>query len=120
MENDETPIHLYDEGWDTITAFDYSKAGIDASMGAILDKGTLDAIYITGVDAFQQAVQEFARVSKTDAILVCVSNVIPSDLFLQTFDSGNLEAIHNGELAFAPDGEATVDLGANLYSWRRL
>ena len=155
MGNDKTPIHLYDDGWNQMTAFDYSQAGIDRakhlfgphrmsssssrsvtlfhadarnlfmikdeSMGAILDKGTLDAIYITSIDAFQQAVQEFTRVTKKDAILVCISNVIPSQLLLQTLnDETKWEGIHNGELAFAPDGEATIDLGANLYSWRRL
>jgi hypothetical protein len=47
--------------------------------------------------------------------------VIPSDELMAAFSSSGLwQNIHYGDLAFACDGEATIDLGAALYSWRKL
>lgn len=145
--NDPTPISLYEQGWKTITAFDYSQAGVerakslfganekdvtfvnadardlplpDGSINAILDKGTLDAIYITSEGAFEEAVEEFTRVMEPGGVMVCVSNVILPELLLSSFQSSSWESIHDGGLAFTSDGEATIDLGADLYSWRRI
>mmetsp|Transcript_13068 Transcript_13068/g.21626 ORF Transcript_13068/g.21626 Transcript_13068/m.21626 type:complete len:271 (+) Transcript_13068:180-992(+) len=146
--NDPTPIEMYDAGWNTsMTAFDYSEAGVarasqlfgvsrtqnvqlltadarnlplpDASIDATLDKGTLDAIYITGKDVFHDSVTELARVTAEQGVVVCVSRVIMPNELMAAFDARLWEVIHDGELAFAPDGEATIDLGAELYSWRR-
>lgn len=146
--NDMTPIDMYDAGWNaSMTAFDYSAPGVerakqlfgatrrehvklltadarnlplaDASIDATLDKGTLDAIYITGRDAFHDSVKELTRVTATDGVVVCVSRVIYSEELMGAFESENWQNFLNGELAFAPDGEATIDLGAELYAWRR-
>lgn len=149
MGNDITPINIYDEGYTTMTAFDYSQAGVDratelfgknrlnnvnlytadacdlkmietGSIDVTLDKGTLDAIYITGTTKFQNAVRELTRVTSGGGIVMCISRVIYEKELLEAFDdSGYWENIHDGSLAFAPDGEATIDLGAELYSWRR-
>ena len=146
--NDLTPSALYDEGWRNITAFDYSESGVkkarnlfgekrsegvtimtadardlpicDGSVDAVLDKGTLDAIFIAGEEIFQEAVKEMTRVTAKSGVMVCVSNVIPSEVLLKSFNATSWENIHDGGLAFAPDGEATIDLGADLLSWRRL
>lgn len=148
--NDPAPIDLYDDGWTNMIAFDYSQAGIDRakqlfgkqrcqnvtfltadardlpvpsdSVDATLDKGTLDAIYITGKDVLQDSVHELTRVTAENGVVVSVSTVIPPEELLQAFESSSSswENIHNGELAFAPDGEATIDLGAEFYSWRKV
>jgi hypothetical protein len=100
-----------------------------------LDKGTLDAIYITGLDALQDAVQELGRVTAPHGVVVCISRVILPHFLVggkNRNDDNNKneefvvfapplwEVIHDGSLAFAePNGEATIDLGADLYSFRR-
>lgn len=155
--NDPTPIELYDDGYTNMVAFDYSKSGVDrarqlfgmkrmttncqllvadfcnlpiqsSSIDITLDKGTLDAIYITGKDVLYNSIKELTRVTSKNGIVVCISAVIPSDVLLNAFiveessssSSSSWEIINNGELSFAPNGEATIDLGANLYSFRRL
>mmetsp|Transcript_61395 Transcript_61395/g.181494 ORF Transcript_61395/g.181494 Transcript_61395/m.181494 type:complete len:257 (-) Transcript_61395:103-873(-) len=144
--NDVTPCGVYDAGWNDITAFDYSEAGVErarklfgerrrgvdvvhadardlpfeeASFDAVLDKGTLDAIYIAGKDSFVRAVREFGRVVSPGGVYVCVSSVVLPDDLYAAFSPSVWEIIHDGSLAFAPDGEATIDLGSELYSWRR-
>ena len=150
--NDPTPMGMYDAGWTTMMAYDYSQRGVDrakelfgttgtgsssrdtvdlvvadatdlpletASVDATLDKGTLGAIYITGKDIFRDSVREMGRVTATGGCVVSISTVIgPADL-LGEFDNPFWENVHDGSLAFAPDGEATIDLGADFYSWKR-
>jgi hypothetical protein len=101
-------------------------------IDAILDKGTLDAIYITGPEVFQDSVKELTRVTSCDGgMIVCISAVIPQEVMLDAFGSNSCysssrsdngeeccwETVHDGGLAFADGGEATIDLGANLYSF---
>lgn len=50
---------------------------------------------------------------------MCISSVILADDLMAAFDDNYWKNIHDGNLAFAPDGEATIDLGADLYSWKR-
>jgi len=90
-----------------------------SSIDATLDKGTLDAIHITGKEIFQDSVRELSRVTAEDGVVVCISRVIPPEDLFEAFTSELWEMTHDGSLAFAPDGEATIDLGAELYSWKR-
>ena len=146
--NDPTPVGMYDAGWTNVLAYDYSQSGVDrakelfntgrardkvefitadarnlpmetGSVDATLDKGTLDAIFITGKDIFQDSVKEMGRVTATGGRVICISTVIWSDDLLHAFDNTMWENVHDGSLAFALDGEATIDLGAELYSWKR-
>lgn len=97
------------------------------TIDATLDKGTLDAIYITGKQVFYDSVKELTRVTAVDGIIVCVSAVVPQEELLEAFQTqggggggcGSWETVLDGGLAFADSGEATIDLGANLYSFRR-
>jgi hypothetical protein len=94
------------------------------TIDATLDKGTLGAIYITGKDVFSDSVKELTRVTAVNGIIVCVSAVIPQEDLLNAFqneggDDCCWETVLDGGLAFADSGEATIDLGANLYSFRR-
>jgi hypothetical protein len=100
-------------------------------IDAILDKGTLDAIYITGPEVFRDSVKELTRVTSCDGgMIVCISAVIPQEVMLDAFGSNSCsssrsdneeeccwETVHDGGLAFADGGEASIDLGANLYSF---
>lgn len=146
--NDPCPVQMYDAGYNhDMIAYDYSQAGVDraaqlfgntrnnvrlftadardlhfletSSIDATLDKGTFDAISITGMDVFLDAVKEAGRVTATNGVFFCISRVLWPDELLRAFDTDLWEIVHDGSLAFAPDGEATIDLGADLYSWRR-
>lgn len=144
--NDPSPVAMYDDGYEDMLAFDYSEEGVErakrlfgpgrdkarlitadardlplpeASIDATLDKGTLDAIYITGEDVFVDTIKEITRVTALDGILMCISSVILADDLMAAFDDNYWKNVHDGNLAFAPDGEATIDLGADLYSWKR-
>lgn len=97
----------------------------NGTINATLDKGTLDAIYITGEEVFLDSVKELTRVTAKNGIIFCVSAVIPQGEMLNAFVEGSSsddccwETVLDGGLAFADGGEATIDLGANLYSFRR-
>jgi len=144
--NDPTPIDIYDNGWRDMIAFDYSEAGLrraeelfgpgrdsvrlmiadarnlpipTASIDATLDKGMLDAIYITGEESLKKSIKELIRVTAEGGVFVCLSRVMVPEELLENFEPRFWDVIHDGSMAFAPDGEATIDLGAELYSWRR-
>lgn|ERR1719203_54984 len=142
--NDIVPVQMFDDGWRTMTAFDYSDAAVDRakklfcernvnllqadarklpfkdkSIDVTFDKGTLDAIYINGVEAFEDSVSELERITIPGGKVVSISNVIPPEMLCGAFEASKWESIHDGGLAFAENGGATIDLGANLYSWCR-
>ena len=145
--NDPTPVGMFDAGWTTMLAYDYSQGGVDrarelfgadrgnsvelitadarnlpletASVDSTLDKGTLDAIYITGEDIFLDSVKEMGRVTAAGGYVVSISRVIEPNFLLGAFDEQLWVNVHDGSLAFATDGEATIDLGAELFSWKR-
>ena len=74
---------------------------------------------LPGEDAFVDSVKEITRITAPDGILMCISSVILADDLMAAFDDNYWKNIHSGNLAFASDGEATIDLGADLYSWKR-
>ena len=142
--NDIVPVQIFDEGWNNMTAFDYSGAAVDrakvlfsernvnifqgdarelplkdGSIDTTFDKGTLDAIYIHSIEALEESISELGRITVSGGKVVCISNVIPRDVIREAFDDYKWEIIHDGGLAFAENGGVTIDLGANLYSWRR-
>lgn len=142
--NDIVPVQMFDEGWNKMTAFDYSDAAVDraktlfsernvnifqadarelplkdGSIDTTFDKGMLDAIYIHSIEAFKESIAELERITVSGGKVVSISNVIPSDVISEAFDEYKWETIHDGGLAFAENGGVTIDLGANLYSWRR-
>jgi len=144
--NDITPVNMYDDGYTNMFAYDYSEEGVNrarelfgdrcndvelitadatnlpldtASVDATFDKGTLDAIYITGKEIFIDSVKEMTRYTAPEGLVVSISRVIDPDVLLETFDNQYWENINDGTLSFATDGEATIDLGAELYSWKR-
>lgn len=49
-------------------------------------------------------------------MVICISNVMAGAECHYAFSGAEWEMHHGGGLAFAPDREATIDLGVNLYS----
>ena len=52
---------------------------------AVLEKGALDAIYLSGDGNLEQSVKEIERVLKPGGVLVSVSGVVPDDLRKEVF-----------------------------------
>ena len=67
-----------------------------ASFDAILEKGTLDAIYLSGDGNVEQAVNEFGRVLRPGGIVVSISGVVPQELRRDLFSSKDWKWIRDG------------------------
>lgn len=52
----------------------------EESFDVIIEKGALDAIYLSGDGNFEKSVEEFARVIKKDGICISCSGVVPEAL----------------------------------------
>jgi SAM-dependent methyltransferase len=117
--NDPILLDLLQNGYKGLTATDYSEHAIERQIDlvsyqysedavellpmdarqmdeewtdrfdAILEKGALDAIYLSGDGNLEMAVKEFERILKPGGILVSVSGVIPDELRMKVFQDWN-------------------------------
>lgn len=142
--SDNTVRDLFDSGWQDLTAFDYSAAGVEraaslygdrpikltcadatclpydtASFDAVLDKGTLDAIGIASKDALRASATELARTVVTGGVVLSVSRALEAHEMLTAFAPAQWEVLLDGGLHVAETGEVSTDTAANLYVWRR-
>lgn len=107
--NDPILLDLYGSGYRNVVAFDYSGYAIDRQkdllafqpnakfelyemdartlktswtnkFDAVLEKGALDAIFLSGEGNIEAAVQELDRVLKPGGMLISVSGVVPDEL----------------------------------------
>ncbi|MGK3752331.1 MAG: SAM-dependent methyltransferase [Bacillariaceae sp.] len=63
---------------------------------AIIEKGALDAIHLSGDGNFERAVKEFERTLKPGGILISVSGVVPPELRKEVFTPKNWSWIRDG------------------------
>ncbi|KAG7368962.1 methyltransferase domain containing protein [Nitzschia inconspicua] len=63
---------------------------------AIVEKGALDAIYLSGDGNFEKAVKEFERVLRPGGILINISGVVPGELRRDVFDEQQWEWVRDG------------------------
>ena len=81
--------YQYSEDAVELLAMDAREMNEDWSdrFDAILEKGALDAIYLSGDGNFEMAVAEFERVLKPGGVLISVSGVVPAELRRNIFDN---------------------------------
>ena len=63
---------------------------------AIIEKGALDAIHLSGDGNFERAVKEFERTLKPGGILISVSGVVPPELRKEVFNLQSWTWIRDG------------------------
>ena len=137
--NDPILLDLLQAGFKDLTAFDYTESAVERQIeilsyeaaaegvrllvrdarqldeewaqefDAILEKGALDAIYLSGDGNFEKAVLELTRVIKTDGVFISISGVVPDELRRRVFDNQEWDWVRDG----------TTDLKAGCFVFRR-
>ena len=88
-QNDILSFELPNSAMDTIDleVMDARKLALsDCQFDAVLEKGALDAIYLSGEGNVERAIKELFRVLKPGGICLSVSGVVPQDLRRACFE----------------------------------
>ena len=151
---------MFDAGYTNLTMFDYAPEGVECAKrmfgdkrlqlvqdlrvadardlpydddcyAAVLEKGTLDSIYLSGGKDKRtarkhlgMAVDELARVVKVGGIVFSVTAACV-DAVQQSFDDCNersecWEQIRDGSLYMTDDGFTSNNIDATMLVWRRI
>lgn len=81
-----------------------------SAFDVVLEKGLLDAVYLSGEGNIQVAVQSLAATLKNGGVFVSVSGVVPDDLRRKLFASDGWEWLRDG----------SQDLKAGCFIFRKL
>ena len=158
--NDACIRDMFDEGYTNLTMFDYAPEGVECAKrmfgdkrlqqvedlrvadardlpydddcyDAVLEKGTLDSIYLSGgkdkslaKKHLDMAVDELARVVKEGGIVFSVTAACVDAVQL-SFDGCNerrecWEQIRDGSLYITDDGYTSNNIDAIMLVWRRM
>ena len=149
--NDRAMVDMYDAGWQQLTAFDYASAGValaasmfaerpvdlrvadacslpyaDAAYDAALEKGALDAIYLSGgseaaarTNKLQQAVDELERCIRPGGIVLSVSAAAAPHVARAFEASGAWRVLRDGSVHITEDGFASTNVDATMFAWAR-
>ena len=149
---DSLLLDMYDGGYQSLSAFDYAsesieyferikgneRSGIELnvadarnltlyeenSFDTIVDKGTLDAIYLAGnnkeekLKSLNQSVMEFKRVLRPTGILWSLSNICVEAL-LEMDWTGWKELTNGGDLYTTRDEYTSNNVDGSLLVWQK-
>jgi SAM-dependent methyltransferase len=153
--NDPLLVDMYDAGYENLVAFDYAPEGVECakqllgenrkvevmvadardlpldsdSFDAILEKGTLDSIYLSGgfdkdkaKEYLEMAVDELARVTRPGGIFISITaacvDAVQAAMTTKLSASGWTE-IRDGDFYMTEEGYATNNIDGTLLAWRR-
>ena len=68
----------------------------EESFDVVIEKGALDAVYLSGDGHFEKAAKELTRVIRRGGILVSVSGVVPEELRREEFGKDEWEWLRDG------------------------
>ena len=155
--NDSLLRDMYDAGYTNLVAFDYAPDGVacamdlmqdrpveimvadarnlkmefaDDSFHAVLDKGTLDAIYLSGGKSNKMlgathlgsAIQELRRVTKPGGIVMSLSAACVDAVRLSWEDQQSKcrwTCVRDGSIYVTEDGYASNNVDGTFLAWQR-
>lgn len=96
------------------------------SFDAVLEKGTLDAVYLSGAKDkeasrkhLSMAVSELARVTTKGGIVMSITAAC-ADAVKKAFTSDKWQTIRDGDFYMTEDGYSSNNVDAIIYAWKRL
>lgn len=99
----------------------------DDSFDAVLEKGTLDAIYLSGADDKEVAsdhlalsVSELARVVRKGGIVVSITAACAEAVELAFTDTNVWKVKRDGSFYVTEDGYCSNNVDATIFAWERL
>jgi SAM-dependent methyltransferase len=151
--NDAAMVSMYDDGWQRLTLFDYSSEGVrraaelfgerpvdlrvadacalpyaSAAFDAVLDKGTLEAVYLNGgadpasrAQKLEEAIEELTRTVRPGGVVLSVT-CAAAPRVAEAFGHRQEEwrCLWDGDFFLTADGYASNNVDASLLSWQRL
>lgn len=151
--NDKSMVDMFDYGYSHLTAYDYAPEGIesakrffgerdcdlrvadardlpykDDSFDAVLEKGTLDAIYLSGASDkglasrhLDMAVEEMARTVKKGGVVMSITAACAGAV-RESFgkDKDTWRVVRDGDFYVTDDGYTSNNIDATIFAWERL
>lgn len=156
--NDAAIRGMFDAGYENLSTFDYAPEGVecarkmfgddrlkkidlrvadardlveysDNSFDAVLEKGTLDSVYLSGGKDKEKArlhlsmaVSEMARVLKSGGVVFSITAAC-ADAVSAAFevDEGTTwRQLRDGELHITVDGYVSTNIDATMFAWQRI
>lgn len=151
--NDSSMVDMFDYGYTQMSAFDYASEGVDCakdffgdrdcdlqvadarnlvsyeddSYDAILEKGTLDAIYLSGAndkelaaEHLKMAVDEMHRVLKKGGVVMSITAAC-ADAVKDAFDNSEYwQVIRDGSFYVTEDGYTSNNIDATILVYEKI
>ena len=156
--NDAAIRGMFDAGYENLSAFDYAPEGVECARkmfgedrlkkidlrvadardlveynntiyDAILEKGTLDSVYLSGGKDKEKArlhlsmaVSELARVLKPGGVVFSITAACADAVHaaFEDEEGKTWKQLRNGELHITEDGYVSTNVDARMFAWQRI